>query len=450
MALIYADDFQQFAKNQNNPSSGTNAISVGGTAVINDAFEAMGFSRPIAYQWGTVLQYYNSVAYNTTDGCLRFYDLARARTPYQAAAQDVNGLKRNVEQKGDTFFISIQWACSKALWGPSTFTGPFFKLNDGLFNVEISSNYTYIFNGVDTGYDAVFDVEVKQFLEIIVGPNYTELWNGDNLIVRQDVTTVPVKNFQINIPPTTSTDTTSAAFKVYGIICADSYGASFNTRIGRKIAASVALSSVQSTQHTLEQLGGVTFIQTLQTPMQTLDLNTSATLGYGNVYSAVPFARTSLLGAIGTPKKVYAAAINIQAKRRELSSDGMVLLPYIKLAAAEEYGATYAPRARWKAACIPMAITPDLTVNNFEFGFQNDFPVSDAKVYVDDRTEVEVYGNNAIPVYSPALPYQDRVPVVAEVDIQKATYNAYVFDYQKSSLATTKTDINNLTYVQEQ
>jgi hypothetical protein len=449
MALIYADDFQQFAKNQNNAANTSNSVSAGQSIAISDAIEAMGFYRPSAFVWGTVLQYWSSVAYNTATGSLFFIDRAQANNPYLATSTTVDGLKRDVVQKGDTFFLSIQWACQQSGYLPATYPGPFLRLNDGLFSVEISTNYTYIFNGVDTGYDAVFDVEITQFLEIIVGPGYAELWNGDNLITRQTTTTVPIKNFQIRMPRAITFNSTASGFKLLGIIVSDSSGTALNTRIGRKLPKSIALSSVPSTQHSFEQLGGVTFAQTLQTPMQTPDLNTTAALGYGNVYSAVPFARTSLIGSIGTPKKIYAAAINIQAKRRELAADGMTLLPYIKLATTEEYGGTYTPRARWKASCMPMAITPDLTVDTFEFGFQNDFPASTAKVYVDDRAKVEVYGENVTPAYNPSLPYQDREPTQTQVTLQTAAYSAYVFDYAKSSLDIANTTINNLTYLQE-
>lgn len=450
MALIYADDFQQFSKILNNVAGAANASSAGTYLCLADAFEAMGFYRPNGYQWGTVLQYWPSVAYNTTYGCLYLFDRNTPNVSYQPGTNNADGLKRDVVQKGDTFYLSIQWTCAQSYYQIARYPGPFLKLNDGLFTVAISPTYTYILNGVDTGVDAVFEVDVKQFLEIIVGPGYIELWNGDNLIVRQNVTTIPVKNFQVSVPRSIVNDSSgSAGIKLHQIIVADSYGPDFNTRIGRKNAQSVALSSVTSTQHSFEQLGGTTFAQTLQTPMQTLDLNTTASFGYGNVYSPVPFARTALQGAIGAPKKIYAAAINIQAKRRELSSDGMALLPYIKLAATEEYGGTYTPRGRWKANCMPMAITTGLTVDSFEFGFQNDFPASDAKVYVDDRAKVEVYGNVSVPVYKPTLPYQDRAPALTKADVQKAAYSAYLFDYQKSSLVLTKTDITNLTYMQE-
>jgi len=446
MALIYADDFQQFAKNTYNTASVTNAVSSGVVPLICDQFEAMGFVRPLAYTWG--VNYWVSAAYNTADGCMRIVDrCGMPRTIYDGTAQ---GLKRNVVQKGDTFYLSMRWASSQDGWLVEYFPGNFLELNDGLFTVGMSPNYTYTLNGVDTGYSSVFTVEVTQLLEIIVGPGYIELWNGDYLVARQETDTLPITNFRIGIQRSfNATQYPHSFMKLYSLIVADNSGTSFNTRIGRKLAKSVALATVSSTQSTLEQLGGATVAQTLQTPMQTMDLNTDATLGYGNVYSKLPYVKTVLFGSIGTPTKVYAAAVNVQAKRRELSNDGLGVQPYIKLATAEEYGDVFVPRGRWKAANIPMAITPEQTVNAIEFGFTHEYPTPTDKVYVDDRTEVEVYGNTVVPPYVPYMPYQNTLPTTANLMLQTPTYQAYVFDYAKSELDVTSTQINNLTFMQD-
>lgn len=445
MALIFADDFQQLAKNTHT-ASGTNNTGPGATALyIADTFEALGFRRPYTMLGAGV--YWSSVAYNTTDGCLRFADRSESYTYYQPNADSAAGLKRDIVVKGDTFFLNMRWASSNGFWYTNRYAGPFLSLNDGLFTVSLNVANNYVLNGVDTGVQALYEVEITQHLELIVGPDYVELWAGDNLVQRQNIATVPVTNFQICFPKPSALDSTSSAFKLYSLIVADNSGTDFNTRIGRKLVKSVALTAIPSTQSTLETYSTTTMIQTLQTPMQTLDLDIHSTRGFGNVYSKLPFVKTSLTGAVGTPTKVYAAAINIQAKRRELSNDGMGVLPYIKLVSTEEYGPVFVPRARWKAANIPMAITPNLTVNNIEFGFMHDYAPSTAKIYADDRSNVEVYGEPTPAIV--VLPFQTYVPTMTNIALQTPTYSAYVFDYAKSDLNIANTPVNNLTYYQD-
>lgn len=455
MALIYADDFQQLKYAQNIVNSGRHDFVATATAV-NNGMEAMGFERPIAvqlrqgnvgnnqYYIQTPVGYWDSAGYN----CLAVY--VRAPTSFTSEGiivdPGVNGLKRKIAQKGDTVFVNLRWAFPSNFTFTAALAGePFIKCGFGIA-ISLSTTGTLVLNGVDTGYSVLFDSEVPLITEIVAGPDYVELWIGKDLVARQNRQPIPVDYFTLGFEAVTALPGSKfiqydTIIKLTSLIIADNSGTSFNTRIGRKVVRSYEANTV-TTNATLETTGG-TSLATIRRPVQDLGLDTGAAV-YGNLYSPKPFTKTTL-AALKDNSVPRAACVHMQAKRRTPATDNMLAFPFLTIG-----GVTFADavgqsmRSRWTSKCTPIEIPADTSFTTFDFGYTHDYPDLE-KLYVDDRAKVEVYGQQQVTYVPPLLVFQSRQPTLAQKDLQTPAYSAYSYDY-----TTTKLNLDNLTYLQEQ
>lgn len=443
MALIYADDFQQLDNNYVKTSGSVDSTTLAQQVITG--IESLGFYRPMygynTYDIGSP-SYYSAVCYSTSTKTL-VVQTRSGRTGYFGVDTNTNGLKRDITVKGDTLFFSMRWLSVNTMVRQSA-GEPLLKFN-GLYSVGFSSTGTLVVNDVDTGYSVIYDTDVNVIMEVILGPDYMEVWIGETQVTRVARDSIPITNFCVGFERYRGGPTaTTTSISIQSIIVADNSAGSINSRIGRRQAISVPAETVSS-QASFEALAGVTAVTALKIPVQDAGANTGVLVG-GNLFSTTPFTKTTLNATLPTGK-IIAACVHVQAKKRNPTNDGVVVVPWIS-AGGMIYTASYRPeiRARWKGWCTPIEI-PEISTSSLTFGYTHDYPAGGA-VFVDDRAKVEIYGEPAVSL--PVLPYQSKVPTNSIQITQNTTYSAYAFNYAKSDIGLTKVDVNNLTYLQEQ
>lgn len=458
MALIYADDFQQMKYMYDSlGGNGQPALSYANT---QDGLEAMGYYRPFTYQFlnGQQYQYYVSAGYwpaAVSRSCMVVHSMGAFNfgNTSKIGSGDFNGLRRALPvPKGDTLFFNFKWSMAPGYWATRMgATGePFVKL--GPYALAFSPNKTLLFNGVDTGYLALYDIEIPLITEIILGPTFAELWVGGELVTSQPRQPIPVSFFHFgfeNFDGIKSSQDPGWNINIYGIIIADNSPGNISSRIGRKLVKTYEMNAVTATTATTEAGTITPLLDALRRPAQDMTANAGSVVG-GNIYSPKPYTKTTFTGAKEAANQPIGAMMHVQAKRRSPSGDGMLLFPWIKVGGVEIPSAKgQVMRSRWLARCSPIEIPTNASFTTFDFGYYYDYDLTASKVFVDDRTKVEVYGDNAAPPFVPSLPFQSAIPTTANLALQTATYSAYVFDYAKSDLNVANAPINNLTYYQD-
>lgn len=456
MTLIYADDFQQLKYADKIANFGRHDFLADANGVCT-GIEAMGFERPNIlqlrqanvgnnqYYMQTPVGYYDDSRYN----CLGIY--ARPQTSFVSEgivlSPGVNALKRKIKQNGDTVFINFRWSFPSTFQFSTTHAGiVFIKCGFGI-NISLSTTGTLVLNGTDTGYGVIFDAEVPLITEIVAGPDYVELWVGVDMIARQDRQPIPVDYFTLGFESVTALQGApyiqyEVTIKLHSLIIADSSGTSFNTRIGRKLVRSYEANTV-TTDATLETTGG-TALATIRRPVQDLGLDTGVPV-YGNLYSPKPFIKTTLAGTKPADLTPRGACVHMQAKRRSPATDNMLPFPFIRIGGIDYVAAIGQQiRSRWTSKCTPIEIPANASFTAFDFGYTHDYPDLE-KLYVDDRAKVEVYGQQQVTYVPPLLVFQSRTPTLIQKDLQTAQFGGYSYDY-----TTTKLNLDNLTYLQEQ
>lgn len=448
MALIYADDFQQcrWMSVKTSSANGWTPNAVTNTQ-ISTGFESMGFYRT-AQCWfnnnGTT-QYFTPVSY---DQSAQQIILSNTNSPNGggADATGIMGLKRDITVKGDTLFFSIRWL-SQAAAVRLMAGDPLLKFND-MFTVGFSTTGTLVVNGVDTGFSVVYEVDTALLTEVILGPDYMEVWVGETQVTRVARSAIPITFFTVGFEKSraSASGAKSFNFRFYSLIVADNSAGNIRSRIGRKQVISCPIETISTTGQ-IEVQAGTAQLDAIRQPVQDATANIGALVG-GNIFSPTPFAKSTFTATIpANGQKVLGACIHVQAKKRNPTNDGVVVVAWVNVGGTE-YVASVRPeiRARWKGWCAPIEV-PDISTATLTFGYTHDYPAG-GTVFVDDRTKVEVYGEPAVSL--PALPWQSKVTTTANAQAQTATYSAYVFDYAKSNLDIAKTNVNNLTYLQEQ
>ena len=454
MALIFADDFQQLLPHMIAMPAASTSSNITDCIHASTLMESQGFDmmQLWAYNSSTWLP---TVFRRTPQNVLAVRNVPSGFSLYSPGA---TRLTKTIAYTGDTLFFGF-WL---SLFPDYPGVGAFIDF-DGMYQVGVGANGNYTLNGVDTGEPAYFgNIEIKIFHDIVIGPDYIELYLGGRFIARQERTPLPVRRFSVGFQPSASY---WATVSIYSIIVADNTPGGFNSRIGRKSVKTVPAITAGTTESTPSN-ASYTAIQTIVYPAYARNYENQAPYIRGSLTSPNPYVKNAFNSLKPEGMEVLSAMVNVQAKRRSPSGDGMTAVPYLKIGETITEGARVIPSSLWNVLrCeVPIDTAVDFTV--FEFGYTHDY-VDTNKAFVDTRNDVRVYGAEftslrgsdylSLPVSMNMFLTKDTyaaydVPfaagTVAKVEAQAPTFNGYALDYAATSLIA-KQVVENLTYSQD-
>uniref|UniRef100_A0AB39CDY3 Tail fiber protein n=1 Tax=Pseudomonas phage HRDY3 TaxID=3236930 RepID=A0AB39CDY3_9VIRU len=402
MALIYADDFQQWATAASSFARSNSFINAPTAASVMDEIQSLGFFPP-----GSCL--------GTTGDASRYmtlnFDPARPALRVSQfrpliASIGAAGLRRQFSYEGDTLYfgITLELAGSAQYPGDFLFFGnvdsPVFTSADCigpmLYSVGADANGFYTFNGVSTTTLAYArPASFKAVIDCVFGPDYMELWVNNVRIAQQPRANYKLKDFAVSVAKIISGGTgIDLSIYVHSVIVADNVTPGFAQRVGRRTAKTEPVVStpviesqvvVQNNQTALQLLGRFASGPTTETDTQMLGNLSSPLFGVKNDFGSTRSAT----------RKPLAAAVMLQTKRFEPSADGLSPLAYMTIAGNKIYGKKLLPSSTWKNNAIEIPIATGQDFSTFNFGYEHDYKDQN-RVYVVDRDKTEVYGDSAI------------------------------------------------------
>lgn len=446
MALIYADDFQQIKYTgftMNGPGQVSYMAAKDGPR-LNGIFESYGFAPPSGAGYsGNGL--YPDVIFDLVQNALMIQRISA--TTYVGGEA---GLLRTVTYAGDT----VRFSFLIELHPVYKNSGPFLSFGtsmtpgnneQGLYSIGVNASGFYTVNSVDTTTTAYYSpASAKIFHEVVFTPTTMEFWLGDTLIATQPRSNIPIKQFRVGFYNLAVV----WVMWVHGIIVSDNSGTTMTGRIGRKRAvtyAAVAQGAIGST--VVATPAASTALAVIQRPATGKATDTDSTM-LGSLVSPLGYI-TNAFTATKDSKVPYAAIANVQVKRRAPAGDGLAAFPYIKIGATKIRGTPPLSKSLWNLYNTEIPIGGGQVFTDFEFGFDQDFLDVD-RVFISNRSGVEVYGNPTPGYALVGSPYTAKVPAIVKANIEPTQYTAYISDYAKSTLTLDMKVADNLTYSQDQ
>ena len=443
MAIVLADDFQQLYWSAYGASyAGLFVLDTLATQRLYiPVWNGLGYESPASFFGTAGLDYQSrpSVYYDTNQGALA---LMHTSTYTSVNVGQYRGLLRqNIKYKGDTLNFSM---CI-SLYGGYVATGNFLTINDGEATLGVDANGFYTLNGVSTTLQAFYPpASVKCYIDLVFKPDVLEMWSGPDLIASQSRLNFPINKFYFS-PYLMGANSTFAMW-IHSLALIDN-SPGFSERLGRRVVKTETAASVVARESDLFRTGSQS------------DLAVIGRMASGK-YSELD---NVMFGYFGTPKAYvkneftatrpnnrvpHAAFVTIQHKRQAASGDGLGVRPYITLAGTKYYGEVTVPTYGWNLYPCEVPIPAAQTFTAVTFGYEHDYRNMN-NIWADDRAKVEVYGDT--PYASTNFDYIDKVPTMGNVvAVQNSAFDAYVFDYAKSNLTITKTDVTNMSYQQDQ
>jgi hypothetical protein len=398
MALIFADDFQQWS------TASTSLSGAGILQLFNNSHvqsyrgevQCLGIYTP-SYVSLSVSYVGYSLLYDTTKKALC---VAHGSTDTQSP--DASGFRKLISYEGDTLYfgLTMEFAGPYELSGNFLFFGntpdqTVFTATDGvgtnyLYTVGVDTNGFYTFNNVPTTVKAYYKpATVLSYLDVVLGPDYMELWINNVMQLRQTRTNINVKEFAISVSKMVNANNQSFGIYMHSLILADNTDG-FGQRIGRKRAKTEPVATVATLETVTNPVATYTPLQIIS-KFATGPTNETDTFMYGSLVSPLPYVRNDFTGTRVATKKPYAAAINIQAKRLFPAGDGLGLHPYVTIAGQKVFGNKMVPSSTWKVFNVGVPIVTAQSFSAFNFGYEHDYKDPN-KVYAIDRQNAEVWG----------------------------------------------------------
>lgn len=405
MSIIFADDFQQWAT-----AASTNIRAAGlypqylGQNVPGylDEMACFGIFTPSYTQgFGGPNSILYSLYFDTQRGALCIVQPRAAAEGSMAAF--ASGYRRKISYEGDTLYFGtaieiggITPAYSGDFLIFSSQDNPVFTMSDQVgtysYGVGIDADGFYTFNGVSTTVQAYYKpASVVCYIDVIIGPDYMELWLDNVKVATQTRQNIPIKNFGLTAAKLVKTTNTNFCIWIHSIIVADNSGG-FGERIGRKRAKTEQIQSTPVVESSLVPAAGYIALAIIRKfasgPTNETDVNM-----IGNLSSPAPYVKNEF-GVVraSAAQKPHGALVAIQAKRMTPSGDGMSIIPYSIINGTKVAGKIFRPSSTWKMFYIDTPIAPDQTFTAATLGYTHDYKDLN-KIFADDRTKVEVYGD---------------------------------------------------------
>lgn len=460
MAVIFADDFQQWPTAKGGgPVASSSPFLAPGISNYNTvcpSVEAMGFHSPAGgYNSNGGGWSYPTVFYDAVRELLQIIDYRPIYNSY--AIPGASGLRRTIAYKGDTLYASF----ALEFGGSSTESGDFLLFgavpagpNDYtssnampmpfLYSVGIDANGFYTFNGVSTTAQAYYrPASVRVFIDVVFGPDFMELWINDVMVSQQ--ASFGIKPTEIALTLCKfggSNGTTGLALYVHSYILSDNSGG-FGQRMGRKVVKTQQIQTVTTDATVTASPANSTALTVLRKYADDPAALTGNNM-LGHLTSSAGYINTEFTVPAYTGKgNVYAAIVHAQAKRSSPANDGLGLRPYATVSGVKKWGKVGRTSSRWNLFSLELEAVPkDTTI----FGFMYDYAELN-KLYISDMEKIEVYGEQPF-AYTPASYL--GMPVIAKKVVDNTTFDSYAFDYAKSDLSVTKTDVLNISFMQDQ
>jgi hypothetical protein len=408
MALIFADDFQQW---NSSISTGLKAsglyqqyLGQDVPGYLNEA-TALGIYPPHYVQgYGGANSILFSLYYDTTKGALA---CCHPRAPNEGGAANASGYRRLFNYEGDTLYFgaTLEMGGTTNVYNgdflffgnapdPNAFTGTDFVGTNYLYSVGIDASGFYTFNGVSTTVQAYYKpATVQVYFDCVFGPDYMELWINNVMCLRQSRQNIALKEFAISASRLITITNTNFCIFVHSVIIADNTDG-FAQRIGRKRVKTEPVLTVPVQESTLQGSGAPATVLTRYASGPTTDSDGQM---LGCLVSPLPFVKNDFGSTRSSTKKPYAAAVNLQVKRLFPAADGLAVHPYVTIAGTKTFGNKVRPSSTWKEYSTEVPIAPGQTFTAFNFGYEHDYKDLN-KVFIVDRQNTEVYGDvNAIP-----------------------------------------------------
>lgn len=400
MALIFADDFQQWATASTSLSYAGMWPPFNNTEIAGyrSEIQCLGIYTPSFTPLTTGSGYCQfSLLYDTDKKAL---GVSHNRIDGQSA--DASGFRKLISYEGDTLYfgLTMELAGQFELSGNFLFFGntpdqTVFTGTDGvgtnyLYTVGVDANGFYTFNNVPTTVKAYYKpVTVLAYLDVVLGPDYMELWINDVMQLRQTRLNINVKEFAISVSKMVNTNNQLFGIYMHSVVIADNTEG-FGQRIGRKRAKTEPVATVATLETLTNPASGYTPLQIIN-KFATGPTDETDAYMYGSLVSPLPYVRNDFTGTRVATKKPYAAAINIQAKRLFPAGDGLGLHPYVTIAGQKVFGNKMVPSSTWKVFNVGIPIGAAQTFSAFNFGYEHDYKDPN-KVYAIDRQNAEVWG----------------------------------------------------------
>lgn len=404
MALIYADDYQQWATAASDQikSPGIYPQYLGQNVPFYLAeMQGLGIYQPsYAQGYGGANSILYSLLYDTTRGALM---ACHPRSPADGSAALASGLRRKFEYDGDTLYFgtTIEFGGITDLFNGDflffgsnpdsvVFTGAD-QVGAYLYGVGIDANGFFSFNGVSTTVQAYYKpATVLTYIDVVFTPTTMELWINNVLAATQARTNIKLKEFGITAGKLVKITGSNFCIWIHSVIIADSTPG-FGQRIGRKRAKTEQVQTTPTIESSLIPASGYIPLSIIR-KFASGPTNETDIYMIGSLVSPLPYVRNDFGGTRVAAKKPYASAMNIQVKRLFPSADGMAVHPYVTIAGTKVYGDKVLPSSTWKMFHVPLPIAADQNFNAFNFGYEHDYKDLN-KVYAVDRQNTEVYGS---------------------------------------------------------
>lgn len=403
MALIYADDYQQWAT-----AASTNIKAAGlypqylGQNVPGYLSEMQGLGIYVpsyAQGYGGANSILYSLYFDTQRGALC---AVQPRSPADGQSASASGLRRKFDYEGDTLYfgttiefggVTSQFNGDFLIFGSSpdsvVFTGSD-QVGAYLYGVGIDADGFFTFNGVSTTVPAYYKpATVLCYIDLVFTPTTMELWINDVLAATQARTNIKLKEFGLTAGKLVKTSGVNFCLWIHSVIIADNTPG-FGQRIGRKRAKTEQVQTTPTIESSLIPASGYIPLSIIR-KFASGPTNESDVEMIGSLVSPLPYVRNDFGGTRTAAKKPYASAINIQVKRLFPAADGMAVHPYVTIAGTKVYGDKVLPSSTWKMFHVPVPIAADQNFNAFNFGYEHDYKELN-KVYAVDRQNTEVYG----------------------------------------------------------
>ncbi|AFH14780.1 hypothetical protein LU11_gp249 [Pseudomonas phage Lu11] len=460
MAIIFADDFQQWPAALGSGFVGSSSpfliTEMSNLHLVYQRVEAMGFHLPaLGYSSNGGAWSYPTVYYDINKKLLQISDYRPSRNQY--AFSGASGLRRTISYKGDKLYASFALEFGGAATdkgdfllfgtvpaGPNDYTAFNAVPQPFLYAVGIDANGFYTFNGISTEAQAFYrPASVRAFIDVVFASDYMELWVNDVMVSRQDSLGIMPTEIALTMGKIGGTNGTSGVvIWVHSYMLSDNSGG-FGQRMGRKVVKTQQVQAITTDATVSASPANSTALSVIRKyaddPAALTSTNMighlTSSAGYTNMEFTVP--------AYTGNGNVYAVIVHAQFKRLTPSGDGLGLRPYATVSGTKKWGNVTAPSSTWKLHTLELEAVPKDTTT---FGFLYDYADTN-KLYISDVEKVEVYGNPA-PAHK-LYSYLGQ-PTFNLTGAETATFDAYVFDYARSNLSLTKTDIQNISFMQNQ
>lgn len=403
MALIFADDFQQW---NTGISTGLKASGLYPQYFGQDVAGYLGEANSLGIYTPSYTQGYGgansilfSLYYDTQKGALC---VVQPRAPSEGTmAAFASGYRRRINYEGDTLYFGITFELGGVT---SLFSGDFLvfgastepvaftaqdQVGNYLHGVGIDADGFYTFNGISTTVQAYYKpATVLTYIDVTFTPTTMELWINNVLAATQVRQNIHLTEFGITAGKLVKATNQNFCIWTHSVIVADNTEG-YGQRAGRKrvktepvVSTPLLESTYQGQQTALAAMSRYASSPTNEIDSQML----------GSLVSPLPFVRNDFGGTRLAAKKPYGAAVNLQAKRLYPSADGLAVHPYATIAGQKLYGNKVRPTSTWKEYSTEIPIAPGQTFATFNFGYEHDYKDVN-KVYMVGRQDTKVYGD---------------------------------------------------------